>query len=108
MNQWQCKSTEELAAGEQLWLMTRRIYNSLENMDFFLLWDLFFLFVGSSRLKASASNPSQTSLPAFSPSSAIEQGFVGFPQLDSIFTSGNTNQEKFRENITRNNNTHSG
>lgn len=25
MNQWQCKSIEELAAGEQLWVMTRRI-----------------------------------------------------------------------------------
>lgn len=24
MNQWQCKSIEELAVGEQFWVMTRR------------------------------------------------------------------------------------
>lgn len=72
-------------------------------MFHFFSWDL-----PNTRLKASASNPSRTSLPKFSPFFAIEQGFVGLPQLDSIFTSGNTNQEKLRENITRNNNTHSG
>lgn len=44
MDQWQCKSTEELAVGEQLWLMTgRNIYNSLENMDIFHFLILLFL-----------------------------------------------------------------
>lgn len=69
---------------------------------------VFFCGIFQTRLKASASNPSWTPLPTISPSFAIEQSFVGFPQLDSIFTSGNTNQEKLRENITRNKSTHSG